>query len=74
MSQWEDLIDLYRSTPDISIDLKIASLAQWILESGRGQSELARRHHNFAGIKFRARMSQHARPVDYRGSDGDLTT
>ncbi|MGF7212783.1 hypothetical protein GGE65_007418 [Skermanella aerolata] len=73
-SAWEDLLRAYQGYPDVSTDLKVASLAQWILESGRGTSVLARDHLNFAGLKFRARMSGHAEPVDYRGSDGDLAT
>jgi hypothetical protein len=71
---WEDLIGAYRSYMGVSRALKTATLAQWILESGRGTSVLAREHLNFGGLKFRARMSGRADPVDYRGSDGELTT
>jgi N-acetylmuramoyl-L-alanine amidase len=57
----------------VSGSLKTASLAQWIVESGRGTSILARQHLNFGGIKFRDRMVGHAQPVDYTGSDGETT-
>ncbi len=73
-SPWEDLIEAYRGYTGVGPELKIATLAQWILESGRGTSVLSREHLNFGGLKFRARMSGHADPVDYRGSDGELTT
>ena len=33
--------------------LKAVTLAQWMLESARGNSQLATRHYNFAGLKWR---------------------
>lgn len=74
MTVWTELVEAYRSYPGVTPSLKIATLAQWIVESGRGESELAIRHHNFAGLKFRARMAGHAEPIDFRGSDNVLTT
>jgi hypothetical protein len=71
---WKDLVLYYASFKGIPDGLKVASLSQWILESGRGTSRLAREHRNFAGIKFRERMAGHATPVDYTGTDGDATT
>ena len=43
--------------------LKVASLAQWILESGRGTSGLATIHYNFAGLKWRNEMDGFATKV-----------
>ncbi|MBU3887257.1 hypothetical protein FM996_06740 [Methylosinus sporium] len=74
MSIWTDLVDFYKNFSDASPALKAASLAQWIVESARGTSVLATQHLNFGGIKFRQRMQGYATPVDYRGSDGELTT
>jgi N-acetyl-anhydromuramyl-L-alanine amidase AmpD len=74
MTIWTDLISKYRNYPDASASLKIASLAQWIQESGHGSSPLAQQHLNFAGLKYRERMSGYTQPVDYKGTDGEETT
>ncbi|MBX4967818.1 N-acetylmuramoyl-L-alanine amidase [Rhizobium binae] len=74
MSAWDDLIAKYQDFNTVPEAAKIGSLAQWILESGRGSSPLARQHLNFGGLKFRERMVGFAQPVDYRGSDGEMTT
>lgn len=50
--------------------LKPVTLAQWILESGRGTSELATKHLNFAGLKWRSEMVGFAVPVEYEAHDG----
>jgi N-acetylmuramoyl-L-alanine amidase len=50
--------------------LKAVTLAQWLLESGRGESALARDHFNFAGLKWRTEMAGHAEPVSYDAHDG----
>lgn len=44
--------------------LKSVTLAQWILESGRGSSDLAEMHDNFGGLKWRDRMQGFAVPVE----------
>ncbi|MBY3359361.1 hypothetical protein HFN97_16135 [Rhizobium laguerreae] len=67
---WQGLIDLYKSHLGYTLPQKVATLSQWILESGRGRSELATRHINYAGLKFRERMRGFAEPVDYNASDG----
>lgn len=57
------LIDLYvrepvavrpnhSPTPEVTWALKVATVAQWILESGRGESDLAEQHNNFGGLKW----------------------
>ena len=89
MSTWDDLISLYKETDlgkvfsSLSIDnidksaynrLKIASLSQWILESARGNSELAKIHYNFGGLKWRKEMSSFAEfsaaKISYSAHDG----
>jgi len=50
--------------------LKEITVAQWLLESGRGTSRLATEHLNFGGLKWREEMTQFATPVDYEASDG----
>jgi N-acetylmuramoyl-L-alanine amidase len=72
-AQWQRLVEQYRQYARVSPQLKIASLAQWIVESARGTSPLARDQLNFAGLKFRERMKNHAGFVDYRGADGEQT-
>jgi LysM repeat protein len=46
------------------------TIAQWLLESGRGTSRLATEHLNFGGLKWRPEMIGFATPVDYQASDG----
>lgn len=43
-------------------NLHPAMVAQWILESDRGNSKLAREHNNFAGMKFRQELEGIADP------------
>lgn len=74
MTAWKDLIAFYTTMRDVSPSFRQASLAQWILESVRGASDLASKHHNFAGPKFRARLSGGCEAVDFRSSENDLTT
>ena len=50
--------------------LRAVSLAQWLVESGRGTSDLARLHLNFAGLKWRNEMAPHATKVSYGAHDG----
>lgn len=50
--------------------LKPITLAQWMLESGRGTSRLAIEHYNFGGLKWRAEMKPYAAPVLYDAHDG----
>lgn len=50
--------------------LKSIILAQWILESGRGNSNLAKNHYNFGGLKWRDEMKPFGSPVEYTAHDG----
>lgn len=45
-------------------------LAQWIKESGRGHSTLAKEHYNFGGLKWRPEMNEFGNPVGYEAWDG----
>ncbi len=67
---WEKLISTYKGTSIDHDGLKLVTLAQWALESGFGKSDLATKHNNFAGLKYRQRMADHATPVDYPAHDG----
>lgn len=56
---------------DISfLRLKVVTLAQWALESGWGTSDLAMKHFNFGGLKWRPEMKQYATKVRYEAHDG----
>lgn len=67
------LLALARATfgaKDMTEAAKRVSLAQAILESGRGTSDLFMLHQNPYGIKYRARIASIATPVTYVASDG----
>jgi N-acetylmuramoyl-L-alanine amidase len=51
--------------------LRAVTLAQWMLESGRATSELAKQHNNFGGLKWRSEMAPHATKVRYTAHDGE---
>ncbi len=74
MAIWENLIKEYRKTKKVSDSLKITTLAQCIVASDRGVSDLASQHFNFASLKFRERMDGVAKPVDHTDADGLLDT
>jgi hypothetical protein len=71
MGAWESLITAYRAADIEFPGLKAVSLAQWILESGRGTSKLATEHLNFGGMKYRKEMAGIAEPVTYKAHDGN---
>ncbi|MFW6296660.1 MAG: glucosaminidase domain-containing protein [Halothece sp.] len=54
-----------RSFPE---SLKTVVTAQWMLESNRGNSDLAVKHNNFAGLKWRKELEEvkGAKPVDIK--------
>ena len=60
---FDDLVARYKATGIAFPSLKAVTLAQWILESRRGTSDLATQHLNFAGLKWRAEMVGFAIPV-----------
>ena len=53
--------------------LRTVTIAQWLLESGRGQSQLAVRYNNYAGLKYRNEMAGYATPIEYEANDGGDT-
>ncbi|WSG95368.1 N-acetylmuramoyl-L-alanine amidase [Rhizobium johnstonii] len=69
-SKWNELVDVYKAYGEVTDTLKAASLAQWIVESRRGQSDLARMYQNYGGLKYKDRMAKYATSVQYMGSDG----
>lgn len=70
MHSWWDLIQCARSAVIPAPGLRALTLAQWILESGRGTSALAQQHANFGGLKWREEMEGYATPVTYGAHDG----
>ncbi len=64
------LVAAYRAWPLPHPHLRAVTLAQWLLESGRGTSALARDHRNFAGLKWRTEMAPFAKAVAYGAHDG----
>lgn len=73
MSIWPELIAYARKAHIPAPGLRAVTLAQWILESGRGISDLAQIHYNFAGLKYRPEMAGYATPVPYVANDGPDT-
>lgn len=66
-------IDLAKSYANKQVEfdhLKAVTLAMMMLESGRGTSDLATKHYNFGGLKYRPEMRLHASKVYYKASDG----
>lgn len=67
---FEELAARYKAANIVFLALKPVTLAQWILESGRGTSGLAIEHLNFAGLKWRSEMVGFATPVEFEAHDG----
>jgi N-acetylmuramoyl-L-alanine amidase len=67
---FEELISRYKAANIAFPSLKPVTVAQWILESGRGTSRLATENLNFAGLKWRSEMVGFATPVEYEAHDG----
>jgi N-acetylmuramoyl-L-alanine amidase len=66
----DKLAQLYKNQNIPHPNLKEVTLAQWMLESGRATSELATKHFNFGGLKWRSEMSPFATRVSYQAHDG----
>ncbi|MNZ43302.1 N-acetylmuramoyl-L-alanine amidase AmiC precursor [compost metagenome] len=69
-SLFDDLVGRYKALNIAFPALKPVTLAQWILESGRGTSPLATQHLNFGGLKWRSEMVGFATPVEHEAHDG----
>lgn len=67
---FDQLLKVYAETTIDFPQLKGITIAQWLLESGRGTSYLATEHLNFGGLKWREEMVNFASPVDYDAHDG----
>ncbi|WP_017317104.1 N-acetylmuramoyl-L-alanine amidase [Mastigocladopsis repens] len=68
--KWQLFVKTLKTTSISTPDLKVAQLAQAILESGRGTSNLFLLHNNPYGLKWRPEMRSIASPVDYHAHDG----
>ena len=68
--QFRQLVASYIESHSEFPNLVPITVAQWTLESGYGQSDLATRHHNYAGLKFRGDLGGIATPVSYNAIDG----
>ena len=68
---WDDFVRILKNTDIEFHHLKQVQLAQAILESGRGSSDLFRLHGNPFGMKYRREMCGVAIPIQYSAHDGD---
>ena len=68
---WDDFVGILKNTDIEFHHLKQVQLAQAILESGRGSSDLFRLHANPFGMKYRREMCGIAVPIQYSAHDGD---
>lgn len=71
----ENFVELAEIAREDAVNWKYPDLfptvfAQWALESGWGNSDLARLHKNYAGMKWREALSPWASPVSYQAWDG----
>lgn len=71
MFVWSNFVEALKETPIEFEHLKVIQLAQAILESGRGQSDLFKLHANPFGMKFRKEMGAIADQVIYTDSAGE---
>ncbi|MBD2609513.1 N-acetylmuramoyl-L-alanine amidase [Scytonema hofmannii FACHB-248] len=68
--KWQEFIKVLKNTSIQYSQLKVAQLAQAIVESGRGKSELFLTHNNPYGLKWRSEMSAIAQSTSYQAHDG----
>ena len=68
---WDDFVSVLKNTDIEFHHLKQVQLAQAILESGRGSSDLFRLHGNPFGMKYRREMCGIAIPIQYSAHDGE---
>lgn len=71
MFVWDDFVQALKQTGIEFEHLKVIQLAQAILESGRGKSDLFKLHGNPYGMKFRREMRAIADQVTYTDSAGE---
>lgn len=74
LTPWEQLVAGLKKK-DLEFNaIKSIVLAQWILESGRGTSDLAKKFFNFGGIKYREELISKlpgASKILYKANDGE---
>ncbi|MFZ4596539.1 MAG: glucosaminidase domain-containing protein, partial [Verrucomicrobiaceae bacterium] len=71
-----DLTEVFKTVkadvrPEDHAELKEATLAQWILESGWAGSKLAREALNFGGLKYRKELKPYAAEYQYTDWQGE---
>lgn len=71
LTKWQQFTKVLKDTEIEYPQLKIAQLAQAILESGRGTSKLFLDHNNPYGLKWRREMSVLAEKIPYAAHDGN---
>jgi len=68
---WNEFIEALKDANIEYQHLKKVQMAQAILESGRGTSDLFKSHGNPYGMKYRPEMRVIATPVNYNAHDGE---
>lgn len=68
---WDDFVKALKEATIEFPHLKKVQMAQAILESGRGDSDLFKLHGNPFGMKYRPEMRSIAIPVNYIAHDGE---
>lgn len=68
--KFRELVKLYSTMDTEFPHLKAVTVAQWLLESNRGNSKLFLECHNAAGIKWRPEMQAFGEPTNYEAHDG----
>jgi N-acetylmuramoyl-L-alanine amidase len=71
MFEWNEFVETLKATKVEFEHLKVIQLAQAILESGRGKSDLFKLHGNPYGMKFRKEMRTIANSVTFTDSAGE---
>jgi len=64
------LVTIYKGDDIRYPRLRAVTLAQWLLESGRATSALAKKYYNFGGLKWRPEMAAYATKIKYEANDG----
>jgi N-acetylmuramoyl-L-alanine amidase len=64
------LVEVYRGENIRHPNLRAVTLAQWMLESRRATSKLAKEHYNFGGLKWRKELVPFATKISYKANDG----
>jgi hypothetical protein len=70
VDKWQNFVRVLKNTAIQYPQLKVAQLAQAIVESGRGKSELFLKHNNPYGLKWRPEMSAISISVSVTAHDG----